>query len=210
MDYHIKKIETKEEKEKVIKLWMSHTKMMRTPINRDLKKINTILSSPSIETYGAFTEEKLIATTGISIWKKIPTYVINSQIVEKGIVHLYNYKNSHPLRDITNYIINIMEKKEYYSIYFTQALSPGLIKQHHTSQDIFRNSEAFWDLEKNQYRYDINFDEMIPAGKKSKYEIFNEIVDNEIYNVDILVFHACLKNEYRPWGDVLKKNKQIY
>jgi hypothetical protein len=202
MNYQIKLITTDEDREKTKNLWLSHEKMMRTKMERDPDFIDKCLRYPGTETYGAFVDDRLVATVSIIIWKKLPQYIVNGHVVDKGVNKLYNFKKNNPLGILTNYAVKRMEERGYFSVYFVQSITPGYNKLYKTGGDILRNIEIGWDHEKNQYRYHQFFEEIIPAGKESKFEIFNDMIDYHIYNVNIVVIQAILKNEYRPWGDV--------
>lgn len=202
MNYQIKLIETEEDFIKTKNLWLSHEKVMRTVTYRDPDYIDKIFKFPGNEIYGAFDNDKLIATSSVTIWERLPQYVVNGHFVDKGVNKLYNFKKNNPLGELTNYIVKKMESIGYFSAYFVQSITPGYNKLYKTNGDILRNIEAGWDKEKNQYRYFQMYEEIIPAGKKSRFEIFNVMNDNEIYDVNIVVIQAILKNEYRPWGDV--------
>jgi len=202
MNYTIKKIESKKEKDQVKELWGSHSKVMR---DKNQLNFDKIINFPHNEIYGTFFNDELLATSGITIWKKLPIYELSSHYIKKGINTLHRYKLECPLSLVTSYSIKVMEARGYYTMYFAQALSPGFVRQHYKNEDIFRNSDGFWDTNKNQFRYEIFFDEVISTGKRSNYEIFNNIIDNKLYNNDLMVFHACLKNEYRIFNDRLTR-----
>jgi hypothetical protein len=203
MTYIIKKIESDLDKEKTKKLWQSHKKWEGSYMLRSDEEIEKVLCSQTTQIYGSFDiDDKLLATITLIVWSKIPCYILNGHCIEKNIMKLYNFKNKNPMSPLINYVVTMMESREYYTFYYTQAITPGIKRQYRTDGDMFRNIEAGWDSEKNQYRYDRYFEEIISPESKSKYEIFNEMIDNKEYRHNIGVVKYCLKPEYRPWPDV--------
>lgn len=60
----------------------------------------------------------------------------------------------------------------------------------------FSNIEDSYPLD----RYNSYFDELIPAHHNSKWPIYNFLLRNRTYDIDLVVVHMCLKQQYRKYG----------
>lgn len=211
MEFTIKRVESEQDKLKTKGLWLSHKKWEGSYITRTEEEIDKIFSMEATRVYGSFDiNDHLLATITLTVWSRIPCYILNGHCIEKNAMKLYNFKNKNPMSPLINYVVSAMESRNYYTFYYTQAITPGIKRQYRTGGDMFRNIKAGWDTEKNQYRYDRYFEEIIAPESKSKYELFNEMLDNKQYRHNIGVVKYCLRPEYRPWPDVFVNGDKYF
>lgn len=129
---------------------------------------------------------------------KIVSSLFANKFKREPLVFFVNYKNEgnnffNPLKNIlelADYSFNYFIPLEIYRYLLIRPLELFNYKR-------FSNIEDLYPLNKfNSY-----FDEIIPANQKSKYSLYNYLLNDKIFDIDLAVVQMSLKQQFRLYND---------
>lgn len=193
---------TEDDLGQMIEIFTSPQKVMRTQIDRNEKEIIDDFYYTGTTFVGTFAEEKLTSFMKYVVWQRLPIFQVGNLNIRKGTLNRYEFSTSEsPVIPIINLILQSAESLGLYTWYYNRSLSPAYHRIQLHGSDMLKNSMYGFDIEKNQYRYDRFIDEVVPAGSRSKYDVFFNMAGNKIFAEDYMVVKCCLKPEYRITTD---------
>lgn len=192
------RILTEGDLDQMIEIFTSPQRVMRTHISRDKKEIIDDFHYPGTTFVGTFDNEKLTSFMKYVVWQRLPVFQVGNLNIRKGTLNRYEFSAAEsPIIPIIDLILHSTEELGLYTWYYNRSLSPAYHRIQLRGNDMLRNSEYGFDKEKDQYRYDRFIDEVVPAGNRSKYDVFFSMAGYKIFTEDYMVVKCCLKPEYR-------------
>jgi hypothetical protein len=208
--YNIRKLESQQDLEKFEEIWCERNKRMKTPVADQRAEFQRAITVGT--TIGAFDQnDQLIGVLRYLKFQTLPYGFIYNLHIKKGTMHRYNFSDEkNPITYILDFILTEFESQGIYTWYYTRAISRGYHKIFVEGTDLFTKSKMCFDKNTSLYRYERYIEEFIPAGEKSKIQSFNHLLLDRTYKTNLTMFKCCLKNQFRPYGDVLVNESKYY
>lgn len=195
--YTVEPIQSEEQYAQVKRLWTVHARLMRTkvPERTDLN-VGSILA--------AYKDDDLVATLRHNDWEGQLAYSIDSLYVKPGEMYMYDFANPmNPVTPLLDHVLGLREANRYFTWYYTRAISPGYAKIQKNGHDLLANSKL-------GHRYERYVHEIVPAGKRSQVKAHDMMLGSRSYDKNIMVVQCCLKNDLRPWGDIITDESKYF
>jgi hypothetical protein len=208
--YNLRKIQTDDDFVKLEELWCERSKRMKTPVAD--QKIEFEKAMKIGTSVGAFNDaDELIGTLRYLTFQTLPYSFLYNLHIKKGTMTRYEFDEAkNPITYCLDFILQEQESKGYYTWYYTRAISRGYHKIFKEGTDLFRQSKMCFDYNLNDYRYDRYVEEIVPSGQKSKIVTHNILIGDKVHKPNLVMFKCCLKNQYRPCGDLLVNESKYY
>lgn len=195
--YAIRKVTTPEDLQKVIDLWESNPKMLRSD--------GGPRSSPALGTvYCALDEqERPVGTLRVFSWSKLPMYTIGGLYIRKGTIQRYDFANpKNPITPILDTILGEMEAKGFYTWLYVRAISRGYHHLEKQGHDLLACSTL-------GRRYERYVQEVVPAGQRSAYETHDNLLGHAPWSKPTMIVLCTLRNDLRPC-DAITREPDFY
>jgi len=197
-DIHQTRALTEDDLDQMIEIFTSPQKVMRTYLDRTEKEIIDDFHYPGTTFVGTFNNGILTSFMKYVVWQRLPMFQVGNLNIRKGTLNRYEFSTTgSPVIPIIDFILQSTETLGLYNWYYNRSLSPAYHRIQLHGKDMLKNSKYGFDKEKDQYRYDRFIDEVVPAGCRSKYDIFFSMTGNKIFTEDYMVVKCSLKPEYR-------------
>lgn len=157
------------------------------------KNFNKLPTTDSGIYCGTFNKTKeLIAFIAVFRWKLLPYYTIGQYYSKPGLMNVFSWKNN-PAIEMTEYIIDIMEKEGRYTWYYARSIEKWPTKLRIKGNDFFSISKKC----KTYVRY---MEETIPKNTVSIHEGHRRQLPEIAWPYDVIMVKCCLKNKFRPFA----------
>jgi hypothetical protein len=181
------------------KIYISHSRVQRSEIQRTKEEFFQLVENKSIF-LGAFVDGVLVSFLTYRFLVSLPCMIISNIYLKKGQFRTYYFKNdTHPLPSMIDFVLAEAEEKKYYTWFYTRANLPIYDKLEQRGQDLLRNTTLGYDIEKYQYRYERFIEEIIPPKSQSQSSVYNTYLGLGNFDTSVILLKCCLKNEYRKW-----------
>ncbi len=193
MNYNTRFLTTEEDLNQVIEL-----QKLRPGVFRD-RDAEMDLDHGGNKFVGAFDETGLlVGTLRIIEWSILPFYTIGTLFIRPGLTKGYDFSDEHnPMPGVLDFAIEHMESRNFYTWYYSRAMSPGYRR-------LELNRKDFLSCTKLGSRYLRQVSEIVPAGERSKYSLHDKHLMNQTWEKDTLIVMCTLPNELRSYKDVFR------
>ena len=196
MNYHIDYLTTDEHFVEAENIYKSHKKVMRNIYDRSNEALENTHSN-NVKFVGCFSDGLLVAFLKLTLWDKIPFYIVGNMNIRKNFLHRYDFTdNKHPIIPVMDFILAEQEKNKRYTWYYNRSLTNGYHKLQLEEKDLLRNCTYGWNETKQHYRYERFIEEVVIAGNLPLYPAYKAL-QSKIFDNDYMIVKCCLKNEYR-------------
>lgn len=147
------------------------------------------VTSPAINVFALFKNDKLVALAKTYKWMSLPYYSVNSFfIVAKSQVKFLTV-----LELMMKQITSFMESELRFTFFTAARLRPSYLAELKTKGDMIR---VFRTLPAYQ-NYDFVTEEILKPGEISKVSSFRELLNNTIWDCPVIIRRATLKETVR-------------
>ena len=171
-----------------------HTKLQRSEF--DLSTLN--LEKTIDQYYGSFDNDVLVAIVRVTEFKSQPAFLLGPWFIKRNLLNVFAWEpeSGNPAQSFFKPIISDMVDKGRYTFYYTKPIDKWSVRLQRLGRDFISAltyDEEFFRRE-DWTRY---LEEIVPAGKRSKYELHDSILLKREWPVEIIVVKVCMRNLMR-------------
>lgn len=183
---------TSDDLPKALALVSEHKKLQRSEF--DVSDLN--LEKTIDLYYGSFDNDVLVAIVRVTEFKSQPAFLLGPWFIKRNLLTVFSWKpeDGNPVQSFFRPIVSDMVAEGRYTFYYTKSMWPKRLERHGRDfmSALMYNEEMFRREDWTRY-----LEEIIPAGKRSKYELHDAIVLKREWPVDIIVVKVCMRNLMR-------------
>lgn len=169
-------------------LVLQHTKMQRS----DFDASTLDLEKTFDQYYGSFNDEVMVSATRVAEFKSQPAYLIGPYYLKRNLLKTFSWKpeSGNPAQSFWEAITTDMAKKGRYTAYYTRSIDKWPERMRRNGRDFF----SALGIKDDWVRY---IEEIVPAGKRSQYELHDAIMMKREWPVAVMVVKICMRNSMR-------------
>jgi len=152
------------------------------------ENVNSLFTNSNIIIWGKFNGEKIECSIRTTKFNNEPCVFFKNFKSES--VQIFNPRGS--ILEMAESVFNYYTEREVYRYYLIRPLELFNSKRYSTIEDEYPLNKF------NSY-----FEEIIQTGQISKHKLYNTLLENRVYDIDLAVVCMCLKQQYRKYSGSL-------
>jgi hypothetical protein len=156
-------------------------------ISEEYEGVRDTLSSKNVMVWGEFNEDGQIVTSALTK-RSEEGPVVYLENFKSQLTGIYNPRKS--ILSIASEIFNFFEKQQIWRYVLIRPKELFNSKRYPNIEDEFPLN-----------RYNSYCDEIIYAQHRSKYKLYNRMLYDSVYDIDLLVITMSLKQQYRKYDN---------